>query len=364
LDTEQVDRRTLFLSARSVLYIFFLWVTLAEVLTVFGSADIGVWCHAVLLSTLITKSLREKSRPLARAWLTLAFAPLIRVISLAMPLSNYRLIYWYFLTGVPIFLSAVAVFRYFRLPREQFSLRAKWSLDQWLVGLTGLGLGYVEYLILKPQPLISETTILAVLEALLILVIFIGLAEEVIFRGLMQHAVERVFGGTGVVYVAGVFAVLHLGYRSLADLIFVFLVALYFGYYVRHTHSIFGVTLAHGLTNVSLFIIFPFLIGYAAVGGEAIGPALISPPLITPTITPTPFMPSTPTPFMPLEPTPTESSTPTPEVTVGIETIEPAVTPSPTEDAFAFLPALPNVDVRGCAAMLRWFRNRAAIALR
>ncbi len=336
-----------------VAYSTILWIAGAEIFTVYGAPNVGVWLHAILLSLLIILGFFEKSRPLARMWLCLALAPLIRVISLSMPLSNYRLVYWYLLTGIPIFLSAYALIRYLRLPRELFGLQAKTSFGQWVVGLSGLALGCVEYLILKPKPLISEVAIWEITEALLILVIFTGLAEEVIFRGLMQHAVERVFGGVGVVYVAGIFAVLHLGYRSLADLIFVFLVALYFGYYVRRTRSILGVTLAHGLTNVSLFLIFPFLIGHATVGGEDVGPSVISPPRATPTVTPTPFLPYTPTPFMPIEPTPTQSRTPTPEESSAIATDMPAATPSPTEEPSVFLPTAPEnsrTNSRQCAS--------------
>jgi hypothetical protein len=292
--------------------------------------------------------------------LCLGFAPLIRVISLSMPLTDYHLVYWYFLTGIPIFLSAFALFRYLRLPRERFSLRVNWSLSQWLVGLTGLGLGYIEYIILQPKPLVSETGVLPIVEALLILVIFTGLAEEVIFRGLMQHATERVFGGVGVVYVAAIFAVMHLGYRSLADLIFVFIVALYFGYFVRRTRSIFGVTLAHSLTNVALFLIFPFLAGQAAVGGDDIGPSVISPPLTTPTFTPTPFRPYTPTPFMPVDPTPILSSTPTPEESEETETPEPSSTPSPTRDESIYTPSSLRFD----ATCDRQFASAASISKR
>lgn len=333
-----------FIPSRVIAVGYLLAITIAEYLVVFVDARYGLWIHLILFIVMVFLGIMDRSRPLSRLWLASALAPLIRVISLATPLTNFRILHWYLLTGLPIFLSAFALFRYLRLPRERFGLQANWSLGQWLVGLTGLGLGYVEYIILQPKPLISETSFLAALEALLILVIFTGLAEEVIFRGLMQHAAERVFGGAGVVYVAGIFAVLHLGYRSLADLIFVFLVALYFGYYVRRTRSIFGVTLAHGLTNVSLFLIFPFIVGQAAVGGEDVGPSVISPPRATLTITPTPFMPYTPTPFMPVEPTPMENGTPTPEVTPGIETVEPTVTPSLTEEISALFPAFPDIN--------------------
>jgi len=37
-------------------------------------------------------------------------------------------------------------------------------------------------------------------------------------------------------------------------------VALFFGYSVHKTGSILGVTLSHGLTNIGLFLVFPFLL--------------------------------------------------------------------------------------------------------
>jgi membrane protease YdiL (CAAX protease family) len=45
------------------------------------------------------------------------------------------------------------------------------------------------------------------------------------------------------------------------DVIFVFLVAMFFGFVVTRTRSILGVTIAHGLTNVGLFIFFPLVLG-------------------------------------------------------------------------------------------------------
>jgi membrane protease YdiL (CAAX protease family) len=86
-----------------------------------------------------------------------------------------------------------------------------------------------------------------------------GFVEELIFRGVMQRASVRAVGRFGWLYVALLFAVLHVGYRSVADVIFVFGVALMFGWVVESTRSLLGVTLAHGLTNVVLFLIMPFV---------------------------------------------------------------------------------------------------------
>jgi len=57
-----------------------------------------------------------------------------------------------------------------------------------------------------------------------------------------------------------VFTVMQLGNRSALQMLFVFAVALFFGWMALRTRSILGVTLAHGLTNVFLFLVFPFLV--------------------------------------------------------------------------------------------------------
>jgi high-affinity Fe2+/Pb2+ permease len=53
--------------------------------------------------------------------------------------------------------------------------------------------------------------------------------------------------------------VLHIGYLSVVDVVFVTLVGLVFAYIVMWGRSLLGVTLAHGLTNTTLFVIMPYL---------------------------------------------------------------------------------------------------------
>jgi membrane protease YdiL (CAAX protease family) len=308
-----VKARARIKNSRTTAVAYLLIVSIAELLTVFADARYGFWIHLILFTAMVTLGMMDRSRPQSRLWLTLALAPLIRMVSLATPLSGFRLVYWYLLTGVPIFIAAYAVVRYLQLPRQRFALQMKLSPGQLLVGASGLALGYIEYLILRPQPLIPEWNAVYVIEALLILTLFTGLVEEIVFRGLMQHAAEWVLGRAGVIFVALIFAILHIGYKSLVDMVFVFAVALYFGFYVRRTRSIFGVTLAHGLTNVALFLIFPFVLVGPTTQVEDLQPGVHSPLLPPATATPTPFRPYTPTPFQPQSPTPTPTPSETPE---------------------------------------------------
>ena len=221
---------------------------------------LGLGLDGVLLvGMLVHASLEQGQRQ--KLLLALALAPLIRVVSLSMPLATIQYIYWFAIVGVPLFVAVFQTARLTGMRRVDVGLAVhawRWEL---VVGLAGLPLGYVEYLILRPAPLIAALTWAQFWLPALILIVFTGLLEEVLYRGLMQHATIETLGRWGIVYVAALFAMLHLGYRSGLDLMFVFAVGLFFGLVVSRTRSILGVCLAHSLINITLYLIFPLLLG-------------------------------------------------------------------------------------------------------
>jgi membrane protease YdiL (CAAX protease family) len=96
----------------------------------------------------------------------------------------------------------------------------------------------------------------------LILLVCTGYLEELIFRGILQQiAVGQLGRWVSPLYTSILFAILHAGYRSAADVIFVFLVGLLFAWIAGRSKSLVGVTLAHGLTNITLFLVMPFWLG-------------------------------------------------------------------------------------------------------
>jgi len=125
--------------------------------------------------------------------------------------------------------------------------------------LAGIAFGLVEYLILKPDPLIAALRWQDVIVPALILVVATGFVEELAFRGVMQRSAQ-VLGSWGWICIAVVFSLLQIGHLSALHWLFVLLVALFFGWIVKRTGSILGVSLSHGLINVCLFLIFPFVI--------------------------------------------------------------------------------------------------------
>ena len=117
-----------------------------------------------------------------------------------------------------------------------------------------------EYLILRPEPIVSELTWGKVLLAVFVLGVGTGLVEEFVFRGVVQRASMEALGRWGLPYVAFLFAILHLIHHSAVDIVLVFAIALFFGWVVNKTGSLFGVILSHGITNIVLYLIIPFFI--------------------------------------------------------------------------------------------------------
>jgi membrane protease YdiL (CAAX protease family) len=236
-------------------------LTVAEVIAVLVSPVTGVTLHMVILFTLLVHAAFTWSLPIHRLLLTLTLVPLIRVISLSLPLVSFPLTYWFFITSVPLFSAAYVIMLELGFTwREVIGFRWRGLPLQLLIASTGILLGITEYIILKPEPLIAEFSWQEFIVPALILLISTGFLEEYIFRFLLQRtAIERLGVAIGISYGAIFFAVLHIGYRSVTDFLFVLFVGFFFGVATYRTGSILGVTLAHGLTNIMLFLIMPFV---------------------------------------------------------------------------------------------------------
>lgn len=245
-----------------ILVFYLLAITLTEFLTLVIDPRIGLWGHSALLVVLTVHAALIWRRPFYKLVLTLAFAPLIRIVSLVMPLAQFPLIYWYLLTSLPLFVTAFMVVYVIDFKGWQIGLMPGNLAIQFLVGLSGLALGYIEYRLLRPEAMFATFDWGQMVVPALILLISTGFVEELIFRGIMQRAAEECLGRElGWVYVAAIFAMMHMGHSSWLDILFVFGVSMLFSWAVSRTRSLLGVTLAHGLTNILLFLVMPVLGG-------------------------------------------------------------------------------------------------------
>jgi membrane protease YdiL (CAAX protease family) len=237
-------------------------VTIAETIVAYVDPRWGLGMHIVLLALALGLAARETDELRQAFFLCGTIGPIIRISSIGMPLQNFPQPFWYVLTSAPLYLSAFLIAREQHISLAALKLRLPQVRDlplECVVALSGIGLGYIEWSILRPVPLVDGTSSVAwLIGGALILLICTGLVEELLFRGLIQHVSERFFGANGgVAFTAAIFAVLHIGHLSLYDDLFVFVVGVYFSMVARRTQSLLGVTLAHGAINTMLFIILP-----------------------------------------------------------------------------------------------------------
>lgn len=232
----------------------------AELITVLVNPEGGIIFHFVLLFSLILSSALVGRHPSHRLYLALALVPLIRILSLSTPLAEFSEIYWYLIISVPLLAGILIVIRILDLHPREVGLTGGTMRFQGLIALTGVGFGFIDYLILKPESLIPALTWQEIIVPALILLVATGFVEELAFRGVMQRSSVPALGSWGWAYIAVLFSVLQIGHRSAIHWVFVLSVALFFGWMVKRTGSILGVSLSHGLTNVGLYLIFPFVV--------------------------------------------------------------------------------------------------------
>ena len=242
----------------TVALLYLVAITSAELVTAFWGASAGVAFNVVLMFCLLVHGSLAKD-PYRRLYLALALAPLFRVVSLSMPFTEMQQVYWYPIAAVPLFIGVLVAIRTLHLRRSDVGLAIGSPISQVLVALTGVGFGAIEYLILQPDDLITTYSAgrMALMSAMFL--VCTGFLEEIAFRGVIQRSAEEALGARGWVYTAVVFSVLYIGYLSPAQWVFALFVGLYFGWVVRRTGSLLGVTLAHGIANAMVYVVLPSL---------------------------------------------------------------------------------------------------------
>jgi membrane protease YdiL (CAAX protease family) len=207
------------------------------------------------------QSLINKKSKLSSILLALTLVPLIRILSLVMPLSHFPRIQWFIIIGFAIYLALFVLIIQQKINIKECGLQLptkKHIPIEIGIILLGMPLGIMEYYILRPPPFIDLFSIENLIIAFFILFIATGLMEELIFRGLLQKKSIDILGvWQGIFFITLIFAVLHIGNLSLLDVLLVFCIGGFYAIVVKTTKTIIGVSISHTIVNIFLFIICP-----------------------------------------------------------------------------------------------------------
>ena len=183
-------------------------LVMAEELTSLFDPQVGLAVYGGLMAGLILHTALIWRRPFYKLFLSLTVIPLVRILSLSLPLASFPLVYWYLIVSIPLFMAVFLITRTVGFSWKQIGLDLKKLPIQGLTAFTGLAFGYVKYQLLRPEPLVQALTWEQLWLPALILLVCTGFAEELLFRGVMQRAATEAMGSLGGFYVAALFAVM------------------------------------------------------------------------------------------------------------------------------------------------------------
>ncbi len=244
------------------IYLPVLGIAAGELMMFSGQALIGLGIHIINLQLiafyLIFKNVPLHSRNVIQSLLLLI---LMRIINLSMPQFFTLTLLWYPLTYGVVYLPIYYIIKHQQISSQEIGLnidRLKIYLPSAII--IGIVMALIEYIILKPLPLIKNLQISNIFLLLIIMFIFVGAVEELIFRSILQTRFEKALGPGKGIFLSGIlFGTMHAGYSIISEILFACFFGFLLGYIFQRTRSFPFILTIHGITNVFLFGILPII---------------------------------------------------------------------------------------------------------
>lgn len=253
-------------------------ILIGEAFLFFGNYDACIIIHLLNILLCVMMPIVMKESPII--WQSFSLISMLRVLNLGTPKFTTMTLYWIPLIYLPVIIVAYLLIRdeslgvrdYVNKLRTFFTLSNEvpgWKLYYLPLGLAvALFLANIEFNVLsmtiKDLRMIPDLSLENLALLFVVMVFFVGLGEELIFRYILQTRLYGSIGIMGAIAVSSLmFATMHSGYQSPIYLVYVFSVAVLFGTLFYRTKSLALVTLLHGALNFFLFSFLPF--GYLRI---------------------------------------------------------------------------------------------------
>jgi membrane protease YdiL (CAAX protease family) len=224
------------------------------------SISIGVIIYLTILISLLITALMKNREPCHPLYSALILIPLIRIISVSLPLTGMTVIFGIMAVSVPLFITGVMVAKIVGITPAVLGFRICTLHKQLLIALLGLPLGLIEFYIIRPDIKNISVAPKEILMWVFGLIICVGLLEEFLFRGILFNVAYKLLGNNKAMYFTSLlYAALTISSKSLLNVIYAFLISLLFCRIFIWKKSIVGISLAHGIINITYYLICPLI---------------------------------------------------------------------------------------------------------
>lgn len=248
---------------KKVIYLPVLGIVAGESMMFLGHVYLGLAIHIINLQA-ITLSLIFSSFPsdIKNVNQSLLLLLLMRIITLAMPVFFTVTLLWYPLVYGVMLISIYYIIRNQQISSKEIGLNYErvhiYTLAALLISAV---IGMLEYQILHPVPLITNLRLPNLFLIAIVMFVFVGAIEELIFRSILQTRFEKVFSQRSGILISGIlFGVMHSGYGLMDEIIFASFFGILLGYIFQKTRSFPFILIIRGTTNLLLFGILPIIL--------------------------------------------------------------------------------------------------------
>lgn len=160
-----------------------------------------------------------------------------------------------------LIMSAVVLYLWFRripLGKIGFSRGLIRLPLQILAGISvGAVLGLIENFVLRPQPVnVGSSMVSNIVYLIVTMMVFVGLTEELLFRGLLQSYTAELMPKWQAVHLTSlVFALFHIGWLNPLEVVFAYGAGVVFGFLLIKTGGLTAPIVAHGFGNIVLYLL-------------------------------------------------------------------------------------------------------------
>jgi membrane protease YdiL (CAAX protease family) len=192
----------------------------------------------------------------------LALISVFRVVNLSFSLIPTVTLYWLTAIYAVMYAPLVVLIVHDKMSRSDLGITGGVRLAYLLPlgALIGTAFALVEYRILLNPALIPSLSIFGLIELSIVMIFFVALVEELLFRSLLQQSlVERSGAVFGILITSIIFGAMQAGYLNGYELLFAFGVGLVLGVAFYKTKNLPFVITIHAVGNILLFGVLPFL---------------------------------------------------------------------------------------------------------
>ncbi|SES64652.1 hypothetical protein SAMN04488587_0305 [Methanococcoides vulcani] len=238
-----------------------LMIIIAEMSLFAGRTKFAIWTHLILLIilTLSTMIFDDRNKQhILRAFILLS---LLRILNLSMPVFFEMTLYSYAFIYAPLAIPIYVLVKDQNLSLSDLGITRNiryYELPLALIASTVIAVG--EFLIIKPSYLIPDLSVFNLLKLSIVMIFFVGLFEELVFRSILQTKLEEMLGKyQGLILASILFGVMHSGYGTPYEMAFTGFAGFIMGAMYIIRRDLLLVTLTHGFVNIILFGVLPHI---------------------------------------------------------------------------------------------------------